>query len=256
MLSKLVIAFLPRSKCLLISWLQSPSAVILELPQKSISLFPLFPYLFATKWYWCFWTVVLKKTLECPLDCKKTQPVHPKGDQSWVFIGRTDIEAETSILWPPDAEGWLIWKDPDAGKGWGQEEKGATEDEMVGWHHWYNGHGFWVDSGSWWGTGRPGVLQFTGLQRIGHDWATELNRDRLLQFINLCVCAQLYLTLCSSVDCSLPGSSVHGIFQGSILEWVATSFSMGSSPPRDLTQVSCISTQVDSFTTAPPGKPH
>ena len=91
---------------------------------------------------WCFWTVVLKKTLESPLNCKEIQPVHPKGDQSWVFIERTDVEAETPILWPPDMESWLIWKDPDAGKDWGQEEKGTTEDEMVGWHHQLNGHGF------------------------------------------------------------------------------------------------------------------
>ena len=91
---------------------------------------------------WCFWTVVLERTLESPLDCKEIQPVHPKGDQSWVFIGRTDVEAETPILWPPDVESWLIWKDPDAGKDWGQEEKGMTEDEMVGRHHQINGHGF------------------------------------------------------------------------------------------------------------------
>jgi len=94
---------------------------------------------------WCFWTLVLEKTLESPLDCKEIkdiQPVHPKGDQSWVFIWRTDAEAETPILWPPDAKSWLIGKDPDAGKNWGQEEKGTTEDEMVGWHHWLNGHGF------------------------------------------------------------------------------------------------------------------
>ena len=90
---------------------------------------------------WCFWTVVLEKTLESPLDCKEIQPVHPKGDQSWVFIGRTDAEAETPILWPPDAKSWLIWKDPDAGRNWGQE-KWTTEDEMVGWHHWLNGSGF------------------------------------------------------------------------------------------------------------------
>ena len=81
---------------------------------------------------WCFWTVVLEKALESPLDCKEIQPVHPKGDQSWIFIGRTDAEAP--ILWPPDAKSWLIRKDPDAGKDWGQKEKG-TEDEMVGWHH-------------------------------------------------------------------------------------------------------------------------
>ena len=89
---------------------------------------------------WCFWTVVLKKTLESPLDCKEIQPVHPKGNQSWIFIGRTDAEAETPILWPPDAKNWLIWKDPDAGKDWRREEKGMTEDEMDGWHHWLNGH--------------------------------------------------------------------------------------------------------------------
>ena len=91
---------------------------------------------------WCFWTVVLEKTLESPLDCKEIQPVHPKGDQSWVFIGRTDVEAETLILWPPDVKSWLIWKEPNAGKDCRQEEKGTTQDEMVGWYHWLNGDGF------------------------------------------------------------------------------------------------------------------
>ena len=91
---------------------------------------------------WCFWTVVLEKTLECPLDCKEIQLVHPKGDQSWVFIGRTDVEAETLIFWPYDTKSWLIWKDPAIGKDWRQEEKGMTEDEMVRWHHWLNGHEF------------------------------------------------------------------------------------------------------------------
>ena len=89
-----------------------------------------------------FWTVVLEKTLESPLDCKEIQPIHLKGDQSWVFIGRTDIQAETSILWPPDVKSWLIRKDPDAGKDWRQEEKGTTEDEIVEWHHHLNGHEF------------------------------------------------------------------------------------------------------------------
>ena len=84
---------------------------------------------------WCFWTVLLEKTLESPLGCKEIQPVHPKGNQSWIFIGRIDVEAETPILWPPDVKSWLIWKYPDAGKDWGQEEKRTTEDEMVGWHH-------------------------------------------------------------------------------------------------------------------------
>ena len=91
---------------------------------------------------WCFWTVVLEKTLESLLDSKEIQPVHPKGNQSWIFIGRTDAEAETLIFWPPDAKNWLIWKDPDAGKDWRQEEKGMTEDETVGWHHRFNGHEF------------------------------------------------------------------------------------------------------------------
>ena len=91
---------------------------------------------------WCFWTVVLEKTLESPLDCKEIQPVHSQGHQSWVFIGRTDAEAETPILWPPHAKNWLIGKDPDAGKAWRQEEKGTTEDDMVGWHHQLDGHEF------------------------------------------------------------------------------------------------------------------
>ena len=91
---------------------------------------------------WCFWIVVLEKTLESPLDCKEIQPVHPKGNQSWIFIGRIDAEAETTILWPPDAKSWLIWKDPNAGKDWRQEDKGMAEDEMVGLHHWFNGHEF------------------------------------------------------------------------------------------------------------------
>ena len=127
---------------------------------------------------WCFWTVVLEKTLESPLDCKAIQPVHPKGNQSWVFIG-TDVEAEAPILWPHDAKSWLIWKDPDAGKDWGQEEKGMIEDEMAGWHHWLNGHGFEWTPGV--GDGQGGLAccgswfvskSWTGLS----DW-TELNEE-------------------------------------------------------------------------------
>ena len=91
---------------------------------------------------WYFWTVMLEKTLESQLDFKEIQPVHPKGDQSWVFIGRTDAEAESPILWLPDGKNWLIVKDLDTGKDWRQEEKGTTEDETVGWHHWFNGHEF------------------------------------------------------------------------------------------------------------------
>ena len=92
--------------------------------------------------HWCFWTVVLEKTLKSPLDCKKIKPVHPKENQSWIFIGRTDAEAEAPILWPSHAKNWLIGKDPDAEKDWRQEEKEMTEDKNVGWHHWLNGHEF------------------------------------------------------------------------------------------------------------------
>ena len=91
---------------------------------------------------WCFWTVVLEKTVESPLDCKEIQPVHPKGNQSCVFIGRTDVEAETAILWPPHEKSWLIGKDPDAARDWGLEEKGTKEVEMAGWHHWLDAHEF------------------------------------------------------------------------------------------------------------------
>ena len=102
---------------------------------------------------WCFWTVVLEKTLESPLDCKEIQPVHPKENQSWLFIGKIDAKAETPILWPPDLKYWLIWKDLDAGKDWRQEEQGVTEDELVEWHHWLNGHEFeyTLEVGDGWG---------------------------------------------------------------------------------------------------------
>ena len=122
---------------------------------------------------WCLWTLVLEKTLESPLYCKAIQSVHAKGNQSWIFIGRTDAEAETPIIWLLDMKNELIWKDPDAGKDWRQEEKGSTEDELVGWHHWLDGH--WAISGSWLWTGKPGLMQSMGLQRVGHDRAAELN---------------------------------------------------------------------------------
>ena len=123
---------------------------------------------------WCFWKVVLEKSLESPLDCKEIQPVHPKGNQSWILIGRTDAEAESPILCPPDVKSWLIGKDPAAGKDWRQEKNRMTEDEMVGWHHWLDGHEF-GQAWCWWWTGRPGMLQSVGLQRIRHDWVTKLN---------------------------------------------------------------------------------
>ena len=116
---------------------------------------------------WCFWIVVLEKTLENPLDCKEIQPVHLKGNQSWILrAGRTDAETETPILWPPDVNNWLIGKDPDAGKDW-RQEKWVTEDEMVGWHHGLNEHAF-EDSG-----GQRSLVGYTGSQRVRHDLATE-----------------------------------------------------------------------------------
>ena len=121
---------------------------------------------------WCW------RTLESPLDCKEIQSVHPKGNQSWIFIGRTDVEAEIPILWPPNAKSWLIWKDPDAGKDWRQEEKGTTEDEMVEWVSPTQWTRVWVKSRNWWWTGRPGVLQSMGRKESERteplNW-TELN---------------------------------------------------------------------------------
>ena len=122
---------------------------------------------------WCFWTVMLEKTLESPLDCKENQPVHPKGDQSWVFIDRTDVEHEPPILWPPDAKSWLICKHPDAGKDWGQEEKGMTEDEMVGWHHRLDGHGFGWTPGV--GDGQGGLACCGSWHHIDSDTTEWLN---------------------------------------------------------------------------------
>ena len=117
--------------------------------------------------------LVLEKTLESPLDWKEIQPVHPKRDQSWVFIGRTDVEAETPILWPSDVKNWLIWKDPDPGKDWRREEKGTTEDEMVGWHHWLNGHGFGWTLGV--GDGQGGLVCCNSWGRKELDTTEQLN---------------------------------------------------------------------------------
>ena len=118
---------------------------------------------------------MLEKTLESPLDSKEIKPVNPKEYQSWIFIGRTDAEVETPILWPPAMKNGLIGKDPNAGQDWRKEEKGTTEDKMVGWHHQLNGQRIWPSSRSWWWTPKSAVLQSMGLQRVGHDWVTQLN---------------------------------------------------------------------------------
>ena len=122
---------------------------------------------------WCFWTVVLEKTLVSPLEGKEIQPVHPKGDQSWVFIWRTDAEAETPILWPPHANSWLIRKNPDAGKDWGQEEKGTTENEMAGWHHWLEGRESEWTPGD--GDGQEGLACCNSWDHKESDTTEQLN---------------------------------------------------------------------------------
>ena len=130
---------------------------------------------------WCFWTMVLEKTLERPLDCKEIQPVHPKGNQSWIFIGRTDAEAETPILWPPDRKNWLTGKDPDAGKDWRREEKGMTEDEMVEWTQLTQRTWVWVSSRELVMEWKPGVLQSMGSQ-TGLNWTGLSNWTELSDF--------------------------------------------------------------------------
>ena len=147
---------------------------------------------------WCFQIVVLEKTLESPLDCREIKPVNPKGNQPWMYTGRSDAHAEAPILWPPDAKSCLTVKDPDVGKDWRREEKGMTEDKMVGWHHQLNGH-VRVSSWSWWWTGKPGVLQSMGLQTVRHDWVTELNKteDSLIGF---CLYPGLWSLWCMKWD--------------------------------------------------------
>ena len=155
---------------------------------------------------WCFWTVVLEKTLEILLDCKEIQPVHSEGDQPWDFFGGNDAKAETPVLWPPHAKSRLIGKDSDAGRDWGQEEKGTTEDEMAGWHHWLNGHeSEWtpgVGDGQWgltccdsWGC------------RVRHDWATDLIWSDLMISIGMVV--RLGFWTCTKLKTNMMNFNVH-----------------------------------------------
>ena len=134
----------------------------------------------------CFWTVVLERTLESPLNCKEIQPVHPKGNQSWIFIGRTDAKAETLVLWPPDAKNWLIWKRLDAGKDWRPEEKGMTEDEMVGWHHWLDRHKF---------EQAPGVGDGVGRLVCFSPWCCkELDMTKWMNWTDLLILCTIWAT--------------------------------------------------------------
>ena len=130
---------------------------------------------------WCFWTVVLEKTLESPLDCKENQPAHSKGDQSWVFFGKNDAKGETPVLGPPDAKSWLIGKHPDAGRDWGQEEKGTTEDEMAGWHHWLDGYEFEWTPGV--GDGQGGLACCDSWGHKESDTTERLNWTVLKHFL-------------------------------------------------------------------------
>ena len=147
---------------------------------------------------WCFWTVVLEDTLESPLDCKEIQPVHPKGDQSWVFIGRTDAKAETPILWPPHVKSWLIGKDPDAGRDWGQK-KGTTEDEMAGWHHWLDGLEFGWTPGV--GDGQRGLACCDSWGRKESDTTERLNWTELKETKELYI--ENYKTLMKEIKDSI-----------------------------------------------------
>ena len=156
---------------------------------------------------WCFWTVVLEKTLESPLDCKEIKSVHPKGNQSWIFIGRTDAEAETPILWPPDLKNWLIGKDPGCWEGL----KAGGEADDIGWDGWMASPTqwtwVWTSAGSWWWTWEPGVLQ--SMDGRESDTTEQLNRTEL----SWVMCAQLFscVQLCDHMDWTLPGSSVLGV---------------------------------------------
>ena len=217
---------------------------------------------------WCFWTVVLEKTLESPSDCKEIQPVHPKGNQSWIFSGRTDAKAETPILWPPDVKNKLIGKDLDAGKDWRQEEKGMTRmrwldgitdvmdmslsgfrESVMDREAWHAAvHGI-PESWTWLSDWTELKNQMTLLQ----PWVWKYGREEELQS-RACMAQLLQscLTLCDSVDCSPPSSSAHGIVPARILEWVAMPFSRGSSPSRDRTWVSCIFLFAGRFFTTDP----
>ena len=148
---------------------------------------------------WCFWTTVLEKTLESPLDWKEIQPVNPKGNQSWIFLGRTDNEAETPILWPPGVKSWLIWKDSDAGRDWGQEEKGTTQDEMVEWHHWLNGHEFEQALGD--GEGQEGLVCCS-------PWGRK--EPGTIERLNWTVQGMQYLKNCEGVEKREPSYTVGG----------------------------------------------
>ena len=179
------------------------------------------------------------------------QPVNPKGNQSWIFIGKTDAKAETQILWPLDAKSRLITKDPDK-RPWERLKAGGKENYR-GWDGWMASPTrtwVWASCGRWWRTGKPRVLQSMGSQRVRHNWVTEQERKIQSKSVKVSV-AQSCPTLCETMGCSPPECSVHRFSQAKILEWTAIPFSRGSSWPRDWTWASCIA---DSLPSEPPGK--
>ena len=194
---------------------------------------------------WCFWTVVLGKTLERPLDCKEIKPVYPKGDQAWVFFGRTDVEAETPILWPADVKSWLIGIDPDGGKDWGQEEKGMTEDKMVGWHHRLNGHGFGWTPGV--GDGQWGLACCISW---GHK---ESDTTEWMNWTELCFWSEVKVAQFCQTSCDLMDYTAHGILQARILRLAA--FSPLGNLPNPGTKPRPPALQAVSLTTEPQEKP-
>ena len=159
---------------------------------------------------WCFWTVVLEKTLESPVDCKKIQPVHLKGNQSWIFIGRIDAEAETPIIWPPHAKSWLIGKDSDAGRDWGQEEKGTTEDEMTGWHHRFNAHEFGWTPGVGDGQGGLACCDSWGHKESDTtEWLNWTELNWMLYILKIVLEGRISYILTFACQCqSLPTSNI------------------------------------------------
>ena len=199
---------------------------------------------------WCFWTVVLEKTLESPLDCKEIQPVHSEGDQSWDFFGRNDAKAETPILWPPLAKSWLIGIDSDAGRDWGQEEKGTTEDKMAGWHHWLDGHESEWTPGV--GDGQGGVACWDSWGHKESDMTEQLNWSELNDLGNdldliICLLALLYLfSKIVYLDSLLTFDWIFGLL---LLSWKHSFYTLNTRPlsiawPANIFSwsVSCLST--------------
>ena len=200
----------------------------------------------------CFRTVVLEKTLESPLDSKDIKPVNPKQNQLWIFIGKTDDEAEPSIFWSPDAKNWLTGKDSHVGSEWGQEEKGTIENEMVGWHHRHNGHGFEQTSKDSEGEGSLVYCSPWGRKESDMtEWLKTTNHT----IQHSCIHTKLLQScpaLCNPMDYNPPSSSVHGILQAIILEWVAIPFSRDLPNPE--IRPRCPALQAYSLHSGPPGK--